>query len=114
MRRVSKLLLVGVGAVALGAIAIPSASFADGGSVPSVQLRSNTDGLHVRYGAANVKAKSVDTMKKGEITVVNCWVTGQKIYGDNIWYAVGAHDAYVSGYYLDGKDPNPNVKKCGS
>lgn len=54
---------------------------------------------------------------------IECWTTGENIYGDNVWYLVENYNnypdpddgpgGYVTGYYLNtGKDPNAAIRHC--
>jgi len=47
---------------------------------------------------------------------LNCWEYGTPVNGDNIWYNTEykGQTGMVAGYYMaTGRDPNPNVYRCG-
>jgi hypothetical protein len=64
-------------------------------------------------------AATVYLFQGGQIVYYFCYVTGQSLNGDNVWYrtrpnpAAGTPQGYVPGWYMTtGADPNPSVSHC--
>jgi uncharacterized protein YgiM (DUF1202 family) len=76
-----------------------------------------TQNVWIRTGPAT-SYSTVYLLQGGQYVWVYCYVTGQSINGDPIWYRVkpnpnNATVGYTAGYYLTtGADPNPNVGHC--
>lgn len=74
--------------------------------------------VHIRKCAATTSPCSVVKTLPAAGTQVHaiCWVVGESVYGDNIWYEVDspAHGA-IAGYWINsGTDPNPKLTHCYS
>lgn len=77
--------------------------------------------LNIRTGPSTNHG-FVSTMWPGADFWLHCWVPGQSINGDNVWY-LGTHitgswppdfpHGYAAGYFLGtGPDPHPAVRRC--
>lgn len=84
---------------------------------------STTARVNLRTGP-HIGDGIVITMDQGARFGIECWVWGDPVHGDSIWYK-GTHRqsvdippiswelGYVSGYYLaTGKDPHPYFNNC--
>ena len=117
MNRLLGLLVVASVMVGLGVAAAQPAS-ASG----SVNLYVTTNAPVNERWQPTTGSNSWGVVPSGATVLVHCWVYGQNINGDTIWYFVqypwpgttgAGTDGYITGYYLNtGHDPNPNVSAC--
>jgi hypothetical protein len=85
-----------------------------GTSATTFTFKTKVAGLYVRSGPSTTK-KSVGRLGKvGSTVVLTCWVKGQNIRGDVIWYyTIKPFVGYVAGRYLNtGSDPAKGVPHC--
>jgi hypothetical protein len=83
---------------------------------PSFQrmYRTLVKGVHVRYWPTAMATRLATLGRVGSRVTVDCYVAGQKIDGDAIWYHVTRPVAgFVAGRYLNtGEDPAYGIPAC--
>lgn len=107
--------------VAVGAAAALGAALFTVTSATSAQAAGayggswNTDNVKIRKGPST-DMPVVDHAYKGDGAFVKCWVRGEGVYGDNIWWYVKDNSSsanvwgYTSDYYFNVASGNP--PKC--
>jgi hypothetical protein len=88
-------------------------------AAPAVPARAHVyrtlvTGLAVRATATTTSLKRAVLGAAGTKVRVRCFVVGQPVGGDNIWYMIaGPHAGLVVGFYLNtGSDPAMGVPSC--
>jgi hypothetical protein len=111
---VARSLGVLAGVLASGVIA--SAAPAAAATAPSKTFPTTVADVHVRSlprtGRGSKKVKVLPAARTA--VTVSCYVSGQAIGGDRIWYRITAPAAgYVAGFYLHtGHDPAKGITRC--
>jgi hypothetical protein len=88
-------------------------------AAPAVPARTHVyrtlvTGLAVRESATTTSLKRAVLGAAGTKVRVRCFVVGQPVGGDNIWYMItGPHSGLVVGFYLNtGSDPAVGIPSC--
>jgi hypothetical protein len=75
-------------------------------------------GVHIRTQPnTGTTSRIIGTLDKAKTGIaVACYVTGQAVAGDNIWYrTVNPAGQYIAGHYLTtGHDPAAGVARCST
>jgi hypothetical protein len=102
-------------AAALGAVLITVTTSTSAQAAPLYGGNWTADDVKIRKGPSTDLA-IVDRGYKGDGAAVKCWVRGEGVFGDNIWWYVKNGNSgknvwgYTSDYYFNAASGNP--PKC--
>lgn len=76
--------------------------------------RTLVAGLHIRSLATAFATRVTTVRRMGSAVTVTCWIYGQAINGNPVWYrTVAPRSGYVAGQHLNtGRDPAKGVPPC--
>jgi Bacterial SH3 domain len=123
-RRLAAVAAAGVAAGGVGSLAAPALASAAPAASSRAQAATATAAAHVyRTQATGLRVRARATTKSrvlgvlgkaGSKVTVNCYVLGQPIVGDAVWYHITKpKTGYVAGFYLNtGRDPAAGIVRC--